>query len=298
MPISSPGFIWGLIAAITVLLILSVGVCASAIIHGRKIRESESKFKLLFEDLFDPLVVVDREFEITDVNKATRNLLNYPKRELLGVALSQLISPDKWPSLQADLKKSLEENLTCEKETELCNRNGDLIQAKVGCTALGINNVTYVLVCFHDMRELKQAENFLKEKNIALKEVLVHLEEEKMSFKSQIAQTIDEVLIPTLNRVKSADGSLNESYYRLLHSALKEMATSSGGFMHSYTRLTPREIEICNLVRNGATSKEVARALNISKLTVNKHRERIRKKLIISGKEVNLTTFLQENGRH
>jgi DNA-binding CsgD family transcriptional regulator len=43
--------------------------------------------------------------------------------------------------------------------------------------------------------------------------------------------------------------------------------------------LRPREIEVVRLVADGLTSKEIARGLGISPLTVRKHRENAMRKL-------------------
>lgn len=47
----------------------------------------------------------------------------------------------------------------------------------------------------------------------------------------------------------------------------------------SWDRLRPREAEVVRHVVSGCTSKEIARILKISLLTVQKHRERAREKL-------------------
>ena len=47
----------------------------------------------------------------------------------------------------------------------------------------------------------------------------------------------------------------------------------------SWDRLCPREAEVVRHVVAGCTSKEIARLLKISPLTVQKHRERAREKL-------------------
>ncbi|MCP4580121.1 MAG: helix-turn-helix transcriptional regulator [candidate division Zixibacteria bacterium] len=72
------------------------------------------------------------------------------------------------------------------------------------------------------------------------------------------------------------------------------MSNDSITILEAYDKLSPREIEICSMIKNGATSKEIAETLSISVLTVNKHRERIRKKLVISNKGINLTSFLKK----
>jgi len=61
----------------------------------------------------------------------------------------------------------------------------------------------------------------------------------------------------------------------------------------TYARLSPRELEVCRLIKNGMTSKEIAETLNLSVMTVHKYRELIRKKLGLVHNEVNLHTYLQ-----
>ena len=61
----------------------------------------------------------------------------------------------------------------------------------------------------------------------------------------------------------------------------------------SYRSLTPTEITICNMIRNGMRTKEIASMRGVSEATINRHRENIRRKLKITNQETNLATFLQ-----
>jgi DNA-binding CsgD family transcriptional regulator len=59
--------------------------------------------------------------------------------------------------------------------------------------------------------------------------------------------------------------------------------------------MTPTEIAICNMIRNGMHTKEIAEARSVSEATINRHREKIRRKLKITNQDVNLATFLQSS---
>jgi len=64
---------------------------------------------------------------------------------------------------------------------------------------------------------------------------------------------------------------------------------------NSYHSLTPMEITICNMIRNGMRTKEIAQTRGVSMATINRHRENIRRKLKITNDAVNLATYLQSS---
>jgi len=63
----------------------------------------------------------------------------------------------------------------------------------------------------------------------------------------------------------------------------KRFNTYSKEYVESLKILTPREIEILELVAGGYTNPEISRKFNLSKRTVEKHRENICLKLNLKG---------------
>ena len=57
-------------------------------------------------------------------------------------------------------------------------------------------------------------------------------------------------------------------------------------------RLSPVELLICNMIKHGLSSKEIATMRGISPATVNRHRESIRRKLNLTNRGVNLVSYL------
>ena len=58
-------------------------------------------------------------------------------------------------------------------------------------------------------------------------------------------------------------------------------------------QLTPVEIVVSTMVRNGLSTKEIAHLRCISPATVRRHRENIRRKLGLRNEKINLATYLQ-----
>ena len=140
--------------------------------------------------------------------------------------------------------------------------------------------------------ERKTAEEALKQKNVALKEILAQIEIEKRTIQDNVIANVDVLLLPTLKKMKMS--GFKPELIDLLQRNLEELTFSFGRKISMETaRLSAREIEICDLVRNGFTSKEIAGLLHLSSETVAKHRSRIRNKLGIANKKLNLSSYLQ-----
>lgn len=294
MPVPSLEVTWALIAVTIVFLVLAFGIIAMVALHSRKIREAEGRFRHLFDKVFDAIVLLDENYHIIDVNEATCRLLGQPKEVLVTLPLERLVSQEKWPFLYMELIKSLKSRIDFLGETKLINVEGKSISAEVGITCLELKGTTLLLASIRDIGATRQARDALEKKNATLTDVLTHLEEEKMKYRSEVALAIDQVIMPELQGLLNGHDTASMTHYNALKESLEELAYSSGGMLLRYGKLSPREIEICNMIRSGASSKIIAETLSISPQTVKKHRERIRRKLVISNKDINLSTYLKK----
>ena len=140
-------------------------------------------------------------------------------------------------------------------------------------------------------KELAEKAIALEEKNVALRELIASIELDKKDFKDRIAANIEQVLLPSLDRIRLNIGGA--AYIEQHRQALEDLTSSFGRRIADVKhKLTPREIEVCNLVKNGLTSKEIASLLKIAVHTVEKHRRTARRKLDLANKGINLRTYL------
>jgi PAS domain S-box-containing protein len=145
-----------------------------------------------------------------------------------------------------------------------------------------------------DITDLKQAEEALRDKNIALSQLMGQIEEEKKNIKLQIAGNLESMVIPALKRLRERCTETQQKNIDHIEDNLRTIAVPFiDDLREKSTRLTPRELEICAMIKTGMQSKEISKQLNVSVLTIHKHREIIRKKLELRNKKVNLNTYLQ-----
>lgn len=127
-----------------------------------------------------------------------------------------------------------------------------------------------------------------------MREILDQIDAEKNAFKQHLVTNVEQTIIPTIIRLKKQCRSSQSRIFDMLEKDLHEIVSPFIDTLKSnYTKLSPRELEVCRLIKNGMTSKEIAEALNLSLLTVYKYRELIRKKLALVKDGTNLRSYLK-----
>jgi len=133
----------------------------------------------------------------------------------------------------------------------------------------------------------------LEQKNIALREIVGQIEHEKNIIKKDVLTNINELITPALKELK-AKGNADDKSINLIKQSLEKVTSSFGSTLTGRNlKLTPREIETCNMIEKGFTNKDIANFLNISVQSIEGYRKNIRKKLGLSKKKVNLTSYLR-----
>ena len=134
----------------------------------------------------------------------------------------------------------------------------------------------------------------LEEANTALKVLLQHREEDKTALEEQVLANVRKLVLPYLENLKHLH--LNENQAAQVKIAEENLKKIVSPFLRnlssSYLELTPREIQVANLVKEGKTTKEMTEILNISATAVDFHRKNLRSKFGIKNKKTNLMGFL------
>lgn len=146
-------------------------------------------------------------------------------------------------------------------------------------------------------KELKKYSESLEKTNEALKLIIQGIEAQKKDVEEKIAHNLNLTVTPIIDQLKSQD--LPDTALFLLKSLEFNVANIASTFGMKMTkeghRLTPKELRICDMIRSGLSSKQMAKIMGISAQTVLVHRKNIRKKLGLAKAKMNLASYLKSN---
>lgn len=268
-----------------------------------------------FRDFFDNGPVgfhifgTDRKF--IDINRTELNMIGYSRREVIGkMTWEDLIVPDQKPLFHKHWEDLAKTGMASNLNYTLIHRNGSLVHVILNATARrdaagrivntrgSVLDVTVRRQVEEQLRlsreELTRQKTALEHKNIALKEVLATIETEKNQIQEDVMLNLENMIFPLLNKMKQKGTGLDTRYLRLVEERLKQLTSGFGRAVSDKRRkLSPKEVEICAMIKNGLSTKEITGLLNTSIRTIDNHRNRIRKKLGVSRQQVNLAVYLQ-----
>ena len=143
-------------------------------------------------------------------------------------------------------------------------------------------------------KELRLKSKRLKELNTAMRVLLDKRSEDRLRSEENIRVNLVQLIEPYLDRL--ANSGLNNAQRQLLDVIKMNLVDVVGAPMPElsakYYIFSPTELQVANLIRNGKTTKDIARMLGLSPRTVESYRNSIRKKLGLKNKKVNLKTYL------
>lgn len=86
------------------------------------LRESEEKYRTLFEQSTDAIFIASREGKLIDLNQAALDLFVYAREEMIGLGIQEIyVRSDDWHEFQQKLEKS---GSARDYEVRLCKKDG------------------------------------------------------------------------------------------------------------------------------------------------------------------------------
>lgn len=134
----------------------------------------------------------------------------------------------------------------------------------------------------------------LDEMSTALRVLLKMRDGDKAELEENVLFNVKQLVFPLLEKLKKSQlDNKQMSCISTLESNLENIISQfSCRLFLKYLNLTPSEVRVANLVREGKTTKEIAELFNLSGKTIESYRKNIRKKIGIKNKKANLRTYL------
>ena len=159
-------------------------------------------------------------------------------------------------------------------------------------------NITPIMEMQEALREkeieLLQEREKLEETNTALRVLLRQRDEDKTRLEETVYNNVDRLVLPYIEKL--LQGRLSDKHRTLAEIADNNLRDIISPFLRTLSSLglllTPQEIEVANLVRNGRSSKEIADIMGLSVAGIDFHRKRLRQKLGLANTKKNLRSFL------
>jgi PAS domain S-box-containing protein len=265
------------------------------------IRRAGSYNRSLIEASLDPLVTIDKNGKISDVNTATEFATGCSRMELIGTDFSNYFTdPEK---AKSGYERVFEEGFVRDYALEIRHIDGHttpvLYNAAVYSEETG--NIAGVFAAARDITERKKVEaelsnksKDLEELNTALRVLIDRYKNDQKELEERVQANTRERIIPFIERMKHSrmdreQTVLVEIIERSLHEITSSLIKS---LSQNYYRFSPKEMEIISLIRDGKTTKEIAQILCLGKRTIDSYRDNIRDKLGLVNKKANLKTYL------
>lgn len=141
---------------------------------------------------------------------------------------------------------------------------------------------------------LEDKNQSLEEANIALKVLIQQRETDRAEMEKKFLTNIRTFVHPYIEKLKGSNlKEKDRTLVTILDDHLKDIISPlMSKFTNANVMLTPQEMQVAVLVKDGKTTSEIADVLYISEATVSFHRRNLRNKLGLKNRQSNLRSFL------
>jgi PAS domain S-box-containing protein len=269
-------------------------------------RESEARWHTLIENAPDIISTVDREGRIMFINYAPPGLT---AEDALGTNALDYVMPEHRETVKQSIQRVFQTGVPDSYEIAARGPRGTTSWYMTRLGPIKHNGeIVAAMLITRDITERKQAEqalrereaeleiktNSLEEVNTALRVLLRRREEDKAEIEEKVLLNVRELVVPFLERLKKSQLDPKQlSYTDILESNLNDIISPfSRTLSAKYLSLTPKEIQIANLIKQGKSTKDIGELMALSPRTIETHRKSLRKKLGLEKKKSNLRSRL------
>jgi PAS domain S-box-containing protein len=265
----------------------------------RNARLSQMQYKNIFNAAADGLVIMNFGDIIADANPQMCKLFGYSQEEFL-----QLHGRDLSPSTEEHafikIREAIQSTGRLHLETIGLRKDGSIFDMEVQGTKFVDHSKQQMLGVFRDITQRKENERALKSReqqllvqaqhlqdaNAALKVLLQHRDDDRKELEELLLTNFKALVLPHLESIKGTSlTDRQKNFLEMLEINLQKIVTPFlKNLKAKLYNLTPAEIKVVDLIKEGKRTKEIADMLGLSKRTIDFYRYNIRKKLKLDEK--------------
>ena len=130
----------------------------------KDLRESQERYKILFDEAADSVIMVNPGGGVVAVNRRQEAILKYPEDQLVGRRFIDLILPKYQPAVSALMQEVLKgADKTPTVEVKVFDRAGRPVPMELDLTGIETGPLIYIMVQLRDITERRALERQLKE---------------------------------------------------------------------------------------------------------------------------------------
>lgn len=149
------------------------------------LRESEEKFKNIFDNASDGILLADlttKKFVVA--NKTICNMLGYSEAELTKLTVNDIHPKKDLPYVLGEFKKQSQKKRSLTENLPVQRKDGSVFYVDINAVPVTFGGKTYLAGIFRDITERKKAEEVLRESEAKYKTLLENLPQ-KIFFKDR-----------------------------------------------------------------------------------------------------------------
>ncbi len=122
----------------------------------RRIKESEEKFRLLFDRVFDSIFMIDLDGNLVDANQTGLSLLGYTREELIKLNVRDVHPPEDHAEAARVINDVLRTGTAHSDEIRLVTKTGNMVSMEVGGGIFEVQGKRFIIGSFRDITERKR----------------------------------------------------------------------------------------------------------------------------------------------
>jgi len=274
----------------------------------KALRGAEEKFRTLADSAPAAILIVAGQ-DLLYVNRAFESIFGFNMEDARTMRVWELIHPDMRAMVkERGLVRQRVSHTPDRYELKSLTKDGRTRWMDLVAATIDYGDQTATLVTAYDItenkrarasllareQELKDKRHELEEMNAALTVLIRKREDDKIELEEKIQSNAKHLIEPYLDSLKNT--RLSPRQMSLIHQIKTNLDEIITPFVLNYTsakyKLTPQEIKVANLVRQGKTTKDIAEIMGLSTRTIEFHRTKIRQKLGLKSKTKSLQSLL------